>query len=78
MAKRRLTGNVVSNKMTQTVVVEVERVMQHPKYLRRIRVHKRYKAHDQENAYEIGDKVIIEESKPFSKDKKWVVIEKLA
>jgi len=77
MAKRRLTGKVVSNAMDKTVVVEVQRIKQHPKYLRRIRVHENYKAHDAENAYQVGDSVLIEESRPLSKDKKWVVVEKM-
>ena len=62
--------------MEKTVVVEVERVTQHPKYLRRIRVHKKYKAHDEKNEYQIGDIVVIEETRPLSKDKHWRVIEK--
>ena len=78
MAKRKLTGKVVSDKMEKTVVVQVERFKQHPKYLRRIRVHKRYKAHDENNEYQIGDKIVIEETRPLSKDKKWTVVEKIA
>lgn len=78
MAKRRLTGKIVSDKMDKTVVVQVERIKQHPKYLRRIRVHKKYKAHDAENAFQTGDKVVIEEARPLSKDKKWIVVEKVA
>ncbi|HEX9722129.1 MAG TPA: 30S ribosomal protein S17 [Candidatus Paceibacterota bacterium] len=77
MAKRRLTGKIVSDKMDKTVVVEVQRIKQHPKYLRRIRVHENYKAHDAENTYQIGDSVIIEESRPLSKDKHWIVIGKV-
>lgn len=77
MAKRKLSGKVVSDKMEKTVVVEVERVKQHPKYLRRIRVHKKYKAHDEKNEYQVGDRVVIEESRPLSKDKKWAVVGKV-
>ena len=76
MPKKRLTGKVVSNKMAKTVVVEVERMKQHPKYLRRFRVHKRYKAHDEKGEYKVGDEVIIEETRPLSKDKRWRVISK--
>ena len=77
MAKRTLTGKVVSDKMDKTVVVEVEHLKQHPKYLRRIRVHERYKAHDEGNTHHMGERVTIEESKPLSKDKRWIVVENL-
>ncbi len=73
MPKRKLQGIVVSNKMQKTVVVEVERIKEHPKYRKRFKVHKKYKAHAEKN-YNIGDKVIIEECSPISKDKKWRVI----
>ena len=73
MTKKSLTGIVVSDKMTKTVVVQVERLKEHPKYLRRIRVHKKYKAHDENGEYHVGDKVTIEESRPLSKDKHWIV-----
>ena len=63
--------------MQKTVVVQVERIKEHPKYKRRYKVHKKYKAHDEKGEYHIGDKVVIEESKPMSKDKKWKVIKKL-
>lgn len=74
--KKRLKGIVVSDKMDKTVVVEVERIKEHPKYKRRYRVHKRYKAHDEENRYQVGDKVIIEECRPLSREKRWRVIGK--
>lgn len=74
MSRKKLKGIVVSDKMQKTVVVEVERVKEHPKYKRRYKVHKKYKAHDESNEYHVGDKVIIEESKPISKDKTWKVI----
>ncbi len=64
---------VVSDKMQKTLVVEVERVKEHPKYLRRIRLHKRYKAHAENNEYKVGDRVIIEETNPISKEKRWRV-----
>jgi len=59
------------------VVVEVERLKEHPKYKRRFRVHKKYKAHDEKGEYHVGDKVMIEECRPISKDKKWRVIRKI-
>ncbi len=77
MAKKQLQGIVVSDKMQKTVVVEVERTKEHPKYKRRYKVHKRYKTHDENSEYHIGDKVLIEETKPISKDKNWTVIRKI-
>ena len=74
MSKRKLIGIVVSDKMQKTCVVQVETLKTHPKYKRRYRSHKKYKAHDAENQYHTGDKVVIEESKPMSKDKRWMII----
>jgi len=76
MAKKTLIGKIISNKMQKTVVVEVERIKQHPKYKRRYKFHKNYKAHV-EGEYGLGDKVVIEECRPLSKDKKWKVIKKI-
>lgn len=73
MPKKKLTGVIVSNKMQKTAVVEVESIKEHAKYKRRFKVHKRYKAHiDQE--CQVGDKVVIEECRPISKDKRWKVV----
>ena len=77
MSKKTLQGIVVSDKMQKTVVVEVESMKEHPKYKRRYKMHKRFKAHDQNQEYHMGDKVVIEESKPISKDKNWVVLRKI-
>lgn len=77
MPKKKLTGIVVSDRMQKTVVVEVKRVVLHPKYKKRYNVSKKYKAHDENNEYKVGDKVVIEESRPYSKDKKWKVIKKI-
>jgi len=76
MPKKRLTGKVVSNKMQKTVVVEVERIKEHQKYKRRFKVHKKYKAHDEKGEYKVGERVIIEECRPISKEKRWKVIKK--
>jgi len=76
MPKKRLTGTIKSNKMKKTVVVVVERIKEHPKYKKRFRVHKKYKAHT-EMPLEVGDKVIIEECRPMSKEKRWKVVKKL-
>ena len=78
MPKRKLTGHIVSDKMNQTVVVQVQRLKQHPKYRRYIKLHKKYKAHDEKNEYKTGDKVVIEETRPISKDKRWKVIERVS
>ena len=77
MPKRQLTGKIISNKMQKTVVVEVERVKKHPKYLKTYKRHKKYKAHIEKDDYKVGDEVIIEECHPISKEKKWKVIKKL-
>ncbi|OGQ83991.1 MAG: 30S ribosomal protein S17 [Deltaproteobacteria bacterium RIFOXYA12_FULL_58_15] len=68
-------GVVVSNKMDKTVVVEVSRRVQHPKYMKYVRRRKRYKAHDAANECNVGDKVVLEETRPMSKDKRWRVKE---
>ncbi len=73
----KLQGKVISDKMDKTVVVEVERVKEHPRYKKRFKVHKKYKAHDEKKECKIGDVVIIEETRPISKDKKWRVIGKV-
>jgi small subunit ribosomal protein S17 len=77
MPKKTLQGIVVSDKMQKTVVVEIERIKQHPKYKRRFKVHKKYKAHDENQEYHIGDNVVIEETNPMSKEKNWKVIKKV-
>lgn len=69
-----LKGVVVSDKMDKTVVVKVTRFVEHPKYGKRIKKTKKYKAHDEKNEKKIGDSVSIEETRPISKDKKFKVI----
>jgi len=64
-------GTVVSDKMDKTVVVRVERLVQHPMYRKYVRQRKKYKAHDPENSCRIGDQVDIIETRPLSKDKRW-------
>lgn len=71
-----LKGVVVSDKMDKTVVVSVSRFIKHPKYGKFYSQNKKYKAHDAENKYKIGDKVEIIETRPISKDKKFKVITK--
>lgn len=74
---RTLQGVVVSDKMTKTVVVAVNRLKKHPKYKKYFRVTKRYKAHDEQGAYHSGDTVEIKEIRPMSKDKRWTVVKKI-
>lgn len=75
--KRRLEGVVVSDKMQKTVVVAITRRKKHPKYKKYYNVTNRYKAHDEKGEYHVGDKVVIQETRPLSKDKKWFVAEKM-
>ena len=74
MPKRILQGTVVSDKNEKTVVVKVERRFTHPVMKKTVRMTKKYKAHDDTNALKVGDQVSIQESRPISKDKRWVVI----
>jgi len=69
-----LKGVVVSDKMDKTIVVKVTRFVEHKKYGKRIKMTKKYKAHDEENSNKVGDKVEIEETRPISNDKKFKVI----
>jgi len=75
--RKTLIGKVVSTKMTKTVVVMVERKFKHPVYHKVIVRHKKYKAHNEKLDLKLEDMVQIEETKPISKDKHFVVIEKL-
>ena len=73
---RTLQGVIVSDKMNKTVVVEILRLKKHPKYKKYYKVTKRFKAHNPEDQYHTGDKVVIGETKPMSKEKRWIVISK--
>ena len=77
MPKKTLKGTVISNKMQKTVVVEVKRWVSHPKYKKRYKRTKRYKVHNEGNKYKPGDIVLIEETRPISRGKRWRVIKKL-
>ena len=72
--RKKFTGKVVSDKMDKTVVVNVNRYVAHKKYGKYFKIDKRYKAHDENNTYKVGDLVIIEECRPLSKDKNFTVI----
>ncbi|MFO7895344.1 MAG: 30S ribosomal protein S17 [Candidatus Cloacimonadales bacterium] len=67
------TGIVVSDKMDKTIVVKVESQFKHPLYKKIVRRHKKFKAHDEENTCNEGDTVLIQESKPQSRDKRWTL-----
>lgn len=73
--KKTLIGYVVKDKMDKTVVVEVERSLKHSRYHKYLRTKTTCKAHDEENRAKVGDKVLIMETRPLSKDKRWVVKE---
>ena len=77
MPKRILQGTVVSNKGDKTVVVKVERRVKHPLYAKIIRLSKKYHAHDEDNTFNEGEVVRIEETKPISKLKTWRVIDRV-
>jgi small subunit ribosomal protein S17 len=72
--RRRLIGRVRSDKMEKTVVVEVVRFKRDSVYKKYVRVRKRYKAHDEQNEFKVGDRVEIEEHRPLSRDKRWKVV----
>lgn len=71
---RRLQGVVVSDKMVKTRVVAVTHSRKHSKYLKYYEITNRFKAHDENNEYKTGDKVVIEATRPLSKDKRWRII----
>ena len=72
--RKTWVGKVMSNKMDKTVVVMVERLIQEAKYRKFVRRRNTFKAHDAQNACSVGDRVLIEESRPISKDKRWLVV----
>jgi len=74
MPKRRLQGVIVSDKNAKTRVVEVERTITHPLFKKQIRRSKKYHAHDEDNQSKTGQRVWIEETKPISKLKRWLVL----
>ncbi len=74
--KQNMTGLVISDKMDKTVVVKVDQKKRHPKYKKSYTVSRKFKAHDEQNEYHTGDRVIIESVRPISKDKKFKVLRK--
>ncbi len=75
VGRRRMTGLVVSDRMTNTVVVRVTRLVSHPVYHRVVRRSQKFKAHNPESMAKLGDEVRMEETRPLSKDKRWRVVE---
>jgi small subunit ribosomal protein S17 len=73
---KKLEGVVVSDKMNKTRVVAVTRLKRHPRYLKHYKVTTRFKAHDEENKYKEGDKVVIMQTRPLSKEKRWTIVAK--
>jgi small subunit ribosomal protein S17 len=78
MPKRILQGVVVSDKQDKTVVVKVERRFTHPLFKKTVRRSKNFHAHDEANSFKVGDEVRIEETRPLSKLKRWVVVDAVA
>ena len=74
MPKRVLQGTVVSDTNDKTVVVRVDRAFTHPVMKKTVRRSKKYHAHDEANSHKVGDVVAIQESKPISKNKRWIVV----
>jgi small subunit ribosomal protein S17 len=74
MPKKELVGKVVSNKMQKTVVVAVENPSSHKKYEKPMVSTRKFKAHDAENKCQVGDRVILRECRPLSKEKRWIVV----
>ena len=75
--RRKLTGVVMSDRMQKTRVIAVTRLKKHPKYLKYYKETSKFKAHDEENEYKVGDRVVIEETRPLSKEKRWRIVSKL-
>ncbi|HNZ64208.1 MAG TPA: 30S ribosomal protein S17 [Smithella sp.] len=73
--KRTIKGVVISNKMDKTIVVRAERLVKHPVFHKYVRKHVKYKAHDEKNQSKLGDTVLIIESRPLSKEKRWRMLE---
>ena len=71
---RTIKGIVVSDKMDKTRIVKVSRQKKHEKYRKYFRVTKKFKAHDEKNEYKVGDNVLIKETRPMSKEKKWKIV----
>lgn len=74
---RKIQGIIVSDKMQKTRVVAVERMKMHSRYLKYYKVTQRFKVHDEKNEYKTGDRVIIQETRPLSRHKRWTILSKV-
>ena len=72
--RKSRVGIVVSDKMDKTIVVKIERKAKHPLYGKTVKITKKYKAHDEESVAKVGDKVLITETRPLSRDKRWRLV----
>lgn len=72
--RKQIVGKVISNKMDKTVVVQIERMLMHPKYHKFVRKTKRVKSHDERNECSVGDIVLVEETRPLSKEKRYRLV----
>ncbi len=77
MTHRRFIGTIVSDKMTKTAVVLVERLQRHPKYHKQYRVRRKFKAHNPDNQFHTGDLVEIAETRPLSREKRFRIVRKV-
>jgi small subunit ribosomal protein S17 len=75
--KRTIKAIVVSNKMDKTIVVRAQRLVKHPEFHKYVRNYVKFKAHDEKNICNVGDKVLIVESRPLSREKRWRMVEVL-
>lgn len=73
MIKRKLQGTIISDKMDKTRVVAITRFKKHPRYKKYYKITRKFKVHDEKNEYKTGDKVVIEETRPMSKEKRWKI-----
>jgi len=73
--RKSRVGIVVSDKMDKTIVVKIERKAKHPLYGKTVKITKKYKAHDEESVAKVGDKVLITETRPLSRDKRWRLVQ---
>ena len=71
---RKLQGIIVSDKMNKTRIVAIVRLKKHPRYKKYYKVTRRFKVHDEKNEYKTGERVIIEEMRPLSKEKRWRIV----
>lgn len=72
--RKEIFGIVTSNRMQKTIIVKVGRLFKHPKYTKMIKRISKFKAHDEKNEAKVGDRVLIAETRPISKDKRWRLV----